>query len=259
MKALTTFAVGRMQVRIYPDKKSASQAAALAAVADIRAAQKENDWANLVFSTGASQFDFVEDMKNVSGIDWRHVRAFHLDEYVGMDPEHPASFRRFLQERLFDHVRPGEMFLVQGDAADVDAECMSYEGLLKDCPIDIGFVGIGENGHIAFNDPPVADFEDPVWIKRVELDERCRRQQLGEGWFASLEQVPKEALSLTCSAIMAFRKIYAIVPEERKAAAVKEALFGPVTTACPASILREHPSCVLYLDKESASQLEGVE
>ncbi len=254
MKASKTFEVEKIKAQVYPDKATASQAAAADAATEIAALQKQSGWANLVFSTGASQFDFVEAIK-AAGIDWRKVRAFHLDEYVGMSPEHPASFRRFLRERLVDFVHPGEVYYLNADAADVDAECRRYEALLRQYPIDIGFIGIGENGHIAFNDPPVADFNDPVWVKRVKLDEKCRRQQLGEGWFPTLDAVPKEALSQTVPALMAHRRSYLIVPERRKAEAVHDALCGPIATRCPASIMRRHPACRLYLDVESASLL----
>ncbi|MBE7558842.1 glucosamine-6-phosphate deaminase [bacterium] len=258
MKPLKTFTVGKITAQVFPDKRSLSAAAAADAAADIAAVQKEKMWANLVFSTGASQFDFVESIKEAKGFDWGKVRAFHLDEYVGMSPDHPASFRRFLRERLVDFVHPGEVYYLNADAPDVEAECRRYEALLRQYPIDIGFIGIGENGHIAFNDPPVADFSDPVWVKRVKLDEKCRRQQLGEGWFPTLDAVPREALSQTCTGLMAYRRVYLIVPERRKAEAVHDALCGPIATSCPASIMREHPACRLYLDVESASLLPQI-
>jgi glucosamine-6-phosphate deaminase len=173
-----------------------------------------------------------------------------------MPVTHPASFRKYLKERILDKVQPKEVHYLNGDAPNVEAEVLHYENLLKEHPIDIACIGIGENGHIAFNDPPVADFNDPKLVKVVELDEPCRKQQLGEGWFPTLDDVPTHALSLTISAIMGCKAISCVVPDERKAEAVYNTLNAEISTACPATILRTHADCILYLDEGSASKLK---
>lgn len=173
-----------------------------------------------------------------------------------MSDQHPASFRKYLRERILDEVKPAEVNYLAGDAQDIEAVTMRYENLLKTHPIDLACIGIGENGHIAFNDPAVADFNDPRLVKVVELDDACRRQQLGEGWFPTLEDVPREALSLTIPAIMSSKVISCVVPDKRKAAAVYNALYGPVSIACPASILRKHSAVTLFLDLLSAAELD---
>ncbi|MDI9422485.1 MAG: glucosamine-6-phosphate deaminase [Bacillota bacterium] len=207
---------------------------------------------NLLFSTGASQFTFMDGLKEQE-IAWDRIHAYHLDEYKNISPEHPASFRLWIRQRIEEALRPQKVEYIHGDAPSAQGECERYARLLENNPIDLGFIGIGENGHIAFNDPPVADFEDPLLVKVVELDEACRRQQLGEGWFATLEDVPKEALTVTIPGIMRCKKIICVVPDERKAIAVRDALKGPISTACPASILRTHSDVTLYLDRSSAS------
>lgn len=245
---------GNLRVEIYANKEDLGQAAAARAATGIAEAVSARGRANLVFSTGASQFSFVAALRHES-IDWPRVHAFHLDEYVGMKADHPASFRLWLQTRINEPFGPGEFYFIEGDAPQTEAECRRYASLLRDNPCDIGFIGIGENGHVAFNDPPVADFEDPKWVKVVELDEACRRQQVGEGWFATIDDVPKYAITQTVPAIMACRTIISVVPENRKAEAVKRAMEGPISTACPASILRRHPRATLFLDQGSAAQL----
>lgn len=186
---------------------------------------------------------------------WSKVTVFHLDEYAGMSSQHPASFRKYLKERILDYIQPGKVYFLEGDAEDPEEEVKRYEGLLKKVEIDLACIGIGENGHIAFNDPPVADFNDPKLVKIVKLDEACRLQQLGEGWFSSLNDVPSHALSLTVTGIMRAGKISCVVPDERKANAVYHALYGPVSEKCPASILRTHRDCTLFLDAFSAKQI----
>ncbi|MGD0779009.1 MAG: glucosamine-6-phosphate deaminase, partial [Candidatus Solibacter sp.] len=206
-------------------------------------------------STGNSQLDFIDVLVRVHDLDWSAVEALHLDEYVGMSAAHPASFRLWLKTRLADRVPLRAMHYLNGGAPDLEAECRRYGALLAEAPIDVGFIGIGENGHIGFNDPPVADFTDPVPIKAVRLDDACRRQQVGEGHFPDISTVPEGALSLTCSAILGMTNLICCVPELRKAKAVQDTIEGPVSTACPASILRTHPRAQLFLDLESASLL----
>lgn len=251
-----TYGNGKLRVKIFANKEDLGKAAAKEAAEAVKALQAASSrMINLLFSTGASQFEFVAALRDQSGIDWSKVAAFHLDEYKGMKDDHPASFRLWLRTRIENPLKPGVFHYIIGDAQDIDAECERYAKLIKENPIDIGFIGVGENGHIAFNDPPVADFNDPKLVKVVQLDEACRRQQLGEGWFPTLEDVPKEAISLTVPAIMACKKIISVVPDLRKANAIQKALEGPIATSCPASILRTHPDATVFLDLDSASKL----
>jgi glucosamine-6-phosphate deaminase len=241
-------------VKIFPGKDQMGKAAAETVAEKLNAAIAEKGFANLILATGASQFQFLEHLQK-QAIDWKKITVFHLDEYKGMPVTHPASFRKYLKERILDNVQPKEVHYLNGDAPNAEAEALRYENLLKEHPVDVACIGIGENGHIAFNDPPVADFKDPKRVKVVELDEGCRRQQLGEGWFPTLGDVPTHALSLTIPAIMACEYISCVVPDERKADAVYNTLNAEVSTTCPATILRTHPNCVLYLDTGAASKL----
>ncbi|MDH5367767.1 MAG: glucosamine-6-phosphate deaminase [Cyclobacteriaceae bacterium] len=220
----------------------------------LNAAIEKNGQANLILATGASQFSFLDALK-AKDIDWQKVIVFHLDEYLGLTDSHPASFRKYLKERILDEVKPKQVFLLNGDAENIEAEMERYEIELKKRDIDVACIGIGENGHIAFNDPPVADFNDPKLVKLVELDEPCRKQQLGEGWFPTFDEVPKMAITLTIPAIMRSKTISCVVPDERKAEAVKNALYGEISTTCPASILRTHENTKLFLDRASASKI----
>ena len=188
---------GKARVRVYENKEALGKAAALAAGECMRRTIDRQGSINLLFSTGASQFEFVAALRDEKGIRWNQANAFHLDEYKAMKPDHPASFRLWLRTRVDEPLRPGAFHYIGGDAADAEAECARYAELLTANPIDLAFIGIGENGHIAFNDPPVADFADRKLVKVVELDEACRKQQLGEGWFPTLDSVPREAITLT--------------------------------------------------------------
>jgi glucosamine-6-phosphate deaminase len=220
----------------------------------LREAIAEKGYANMILATGASQFTMIEQLQ-MQDIDWKKITVFHLDEYKGISVAHPASFRKYLKDRILDKVQPKAIHYLNGDASDVEAEALRYEGILKDHHIDIACIGIGENGHIAFNDPPVADFNDSRLVKVVELDDACRKQQLGEGWFPTFDDVPTHALTQTIPAIMRCKAISCVVPDERKSEAVYNALNGEISTACPASILRTHPKTILYLDAEAASKL----
>ena len=223
----------------------------------IAAAIENAGRANIILATGMSQLPTLDALVAHSEIDFSRVVMFHLDEYVGLDDQHPASFRRYLRERFVDRVGPlSAVHWVNGDAPDVSAECRRLGRILVDHPIDVALVGIGENGHLAFNDPP-ADFEAQEPFLVVELDERCRRQQLGEGWFPTLDDVPRRAISMSIRQILKSRSILVSVPDQRKAEAVQGALEGPISNACPASILREHPDCRIYLDTAAASRLTG--
>ena len=244
----------KLNVKIFTNKDEMGKAAAISVAEKLNAAIAEKGFANLILATGASQFQLLELLQQQS-IDWRNITVFHLDEYKGMPVTHRASFRKYLKERILGKVQPKQVHYLNGDEPDAEAEVLRYENLLKEHPIDIACIGIGENGHIAFNDPPVADFNDPKLVKVVGLDEACRKQQLGEGWFPTFDDVPTHALSLTIPAIMHCKAICCVVPDERKAEAVFNTLNAEISTACPATILRTHPDCVLYLDKGSASKL----
>ena len=233
---------------------SASAAAARAAELIIEAVRKRGG-ARVIAATGNSQKDFIDRLVIERDVPWDRVTLFHMDEYVGLGASHPASFRLWIRTRIEGHVHPKEAHYIEGDAPDVDAEAGRYERLLLSDEIDLAFVGIGENGHIAFNDPPVADFHDPKIVKRVALDDACKRQQAGEGHFESVKAVPSEALTITCPGLFRAKAWITVVPDQRKAEAVKAALEGPITTACPASILRRHPNATVYLDRSSASRL----
>ena len=243
-----------LQVQIFEDGDELAARAVEDLVPILEASIAERGYSSVVLATGNSQLRVMERLRESQAIAWSHVLVFHMDEYLGMPEDHPASFRRYLREQLTDIVRPRAFFGMQGDALDIASELRCYAALLGRYPPDVTVLGIGENGHLAFNDPP-ADFTTDQMIHVVELDEACRRQQVGEGHFATLEDVPRQALSLTIPALLASRHVLAIVPERRKAATVKAALEGPITPDCPASALRDQAHAQLYLDRESAALL----
>jgi len=211
--------------------------------------------ARVILATGASQFDVLKSLVASKDVDWTKVEVFHLDEYINIPTTHPASFLKYLQERFIDQVEGPKVFHgVNGSADDLALELKRLDQLIKEEPIDVAFIGIGENGHLAFNDPP-ADFEITDAYIEVTLDEACRRQQFGEGWFETLEAVPKKAISMTIQQILSANHLIVSVPDRRKAEAVRNAIEGPLTNSCPASILRTHASCHLFLDKNSAALL----
>ena len=247
MKEMT---VDNLRVQIFDSEQTMGQSAARFVSGHLRDAIRRKGSANLILATGTSQFSFLDALKS-EDLEWSRITVFHLDEYLGLPINHPASFRKYLKERILDEVEPAAVYLVNGDAPDPQREMAQYESLLKSHPVDIACIGIGENGHIAFNDPPVANFQDPVWVKAVELDEACRRQQLGEGWFPDMASVPTHAMTLTIPAIMVSKVISCVVPGSRKAGAVRNTLYGAIETRCPASILRRHPQCTLFLDNAS--------
>ena len=245
----------QLAVRVYGSNQEMGQAAAAQATAILRRAIAEKGIANVILASANSQLTFLHALRETPGVNWQAVNVFHMDEYLGLPPGHTAGFSLFLRRHLLDHVPVGEFYPVPGHPANVQAACQAYEWLLKANPIDLCCLGIGENGHVAFNEPPVADFDDPVWMKEVKLDEASRRQQVGEGHYASLDQVPTHALTLTIPALRAAKHMICIVPETRKAEAVRETLLGPVSTACPASILRHTPHATLYLDRDAAAEI----
>jgi len=244
-----------MQISVFPNKIEMGQAAAARAAELLIDALARQGHATFVAATGVSQYEFLDALASTPGIDWSKTTMFHLDEYIGLPEAHAASFRRYLKVRLVDRVHPGTVHLIQGDAPDPRAECQRLNGLIAEHEVDVTFAGIGENGHLAFNDPP-ADFEveDPYII--VELDEACRRQQLGEGWFASLDKVPRRAISMSIKQIITSRAIVCVVPDRRKAQVVHDCFTGEVTPWHPASILRQHERAYVFLDTDAASLLD---
>jgi len=248
------FSVDKLQVAIYDTANSMGSAAADFVERKLNEAIKRNGAANLILATGASQFPFLEVFKE-RDIDWQKITVFHLDEYKGISDQHPASFRKYLKERILDDVAPKKIYFLNGDAEDLEKEMENYSEALRANPIDVACIGIGENGHIAFNDPPVADFEDPKLVKLVTLDDACRNQQLGEGWFPTFDDVPKQALTQTIPAIMRCKAISCVVPDTRKAQAVHDTLYNEISTACPATILRTHQETILFLDEASAAKI----
>jgi glucosamine-6-phosphate deaminase len=243
-----------MEIHKASSKKAASQAAAHLAASTLRKAIKAKGRVCFVAATGASQFDFLEALTADGSIDWAKTTMFHLDEYVGLSETHPASFRRYLRERLVDIVHPGTVHFIKGDTDDPLATCERLNRLISQYVIDVAFVGIGENGHLAFNDPP-ADFETEAPYIVVNLDESCRRQQVGEGWFAGIEDVPRQAISMSIQQIMKAKMIVCTVPDKRKAQAARDCLEGEVTPEHPASILQRHSNVHIFLDPDSASLL----
>ncbi len=253
IQPIKTFQKDKLHVKVFNQEEEMGQAAADFTATRLKKVLSEKGSANLILATGTSQFSFLQALKE-KDIDWKKITVFHLDEYIGISDQHPASFRRYLKERILDIVRPGKVYLVNGDAQNLEEEMMAYQNLLKENPVDIACIGIGENGHIAFNDPPVADFNDPLWVKAVELDEACRKQQMGEGWFPKMDDVPKMAVTLTITAIMNCKAISCVVPGKRKAEAVYNTLNADINEKCPATILRNHPDTTLFLDIMSASE-----
>ena len=246
----------RMEVNILNDKFELGKAAAAVGARKIREAIQAKGCANVILATGASQFEMLAALLEEKDIDWSVVRFFHLDEYVGLPITHPASFRKYLWERFISKlpVPPIAFYPVNGSAKDLSAELAKLEETITANPIDVAFVGIGENGHLAFNDPP-ADFDTERAYIVIDLEERCRKQQLGEGWFPTLDDVPKQAVSMSVKQCMKSACIINTVPDLRKAEAVKMALEGPVTNMCAASMLQLHKECYTFLDKDSASLL----
>ena len=244
-----------MIIKVCDDKLSLGRAAAHHAADAIRRAIQANNCARMIAATGASQFELLDALTGVAGLDWERVEMFHLDEYIGLPADHPASFRNYLRARLIDKVGITRYHLLDGER-DPGEVIRTVGHALRSAPIDVALVGIGENGHLAFNDPP-ADFdtEEPYLV--VTLDEACRRQQLGEGWFANLSDVPRQAISMGIRQILAAREIIAVVPDARKAKAVAACCEGEISPQAPASILRTHPNTTLYLDKSSAALLSG--
>lgn len=253
---MKSFVKENLKVKIYDTRGEMGAAAATDIGEKIVALQKEKETINIIFAAAPSQNEVLENLIQFKGIDWTKINAFHMDEYIGLKDDAPQRFGNFLREHIFGLVPFKNVYYINGGADDVDAECERYTKLLEENPVDIVCLGIGENGHIAFNDPPVADFNDKVLIKRVKLDEICRQQQVNDGCFASLDDVPKEALSLTIPALMNGKHLFCSVPAITKANAVKAMIEDEISTKCPCTILRTHDSAILYCDGDSSSKLK---
>ncbi|MEM9143346.1 MAG: glucosamine-6-phosphate deaminase [Bacteroidota bacterium] len=249
---------GHLNVRICDTIEQMGASAADFVTAKLGRTIAEKGFANLILATGTSQFTFLDALKQRE-VAWDKITVFHLDEYIGLPISHKASFRKYLKERILDGVAPKQVHLINGDAPYIQKEMDRYRQLLEAHPIDLACIGIGENGHIAFNDPHVADFQDDKLIKEVDLDYECRSQQFGEGWFPSLKEVPEKALTLTIPTIMGSETISCVVPDARKANAVFNTLNQSITEKHPATILRRHKDCTLFLDSSSAGKIRGME
>lgn len=243
--------IDKLKISVFNSKSHLGIAAADLAEEIIQKVIKKKGRAVIILATGASQFEFLDSLTQ-RNLEWKKVIAFHLDEYVGLSQDHPASFRRYLRERFIDKTGIGEFFPINGDCQDVQAECTRLENLFKQYTVDIAFTGIGENGHLAFNEPPAA-LKEKSAFKVIRLNDDSRQQQLGEGWFKTLDEVPLNAITMTISAIMKSKQIICTVPDRRKADAVYKTLMEEISPWCPSSVLRKHPSATLFLDLNSAS------
>jgi len=249
------FCVGPLTVNVYETRELLGSNAAREAAGYIQETIRNRGKARVIFAAADSQLDMVANLTAMPGIDWNSVEAFHMDEYVGLSTSHPGSFGGWLKHNVVDKVHPAKVHYLAGDARNIGAECRRYAELLSSAPIDVCFLGIGENGHIGFNDPHEADFSDLHVVKVVTLDERCRLQQVREGHWPNLSRVPTAGITITCPALVNATHIVCCVPGPQKAEAVRNALEGPLATVCPASLIRTHPDARLNLDLESASLL----
>ena len=255
MAIVKTEQVDKLNVKVYQTREEMGKAAAEEAAAAIRAAIAAKGEINMIFAAAPSQNEFLAHLIADKSIDFTKINAFHMDEYIGLPADAPQGFGNFLRERLFERVPFKTVNTIDSTAADPEAECRRYAALLQAHPCDIVCMGIGENGHIAFNDPHVADFGDKAAVKVVALDETCRQQQVNDGCFAGLDDVPTHALTLTIPTLTAPEAVFCIVPAKTKANAVYAALRGGITEACPASILRRHANATLYCDADSAARV----
>jgi glucosamine-6-phosphate deaminase len=250
------FTTDELSVRVFDDVQTLAAAAAMDAADAIRSAIDDRGAANIMLATGNSQLVFLAALIEHRDVDWSRVTAFHMDEYVDLSPTHTASFQRYMREKVAAMIPVKEFQYLNGDTGDAQTEADRYTALLRAHPLDLCVCGIGENGHLAFNDPPVADFHDPADVKIVALEPASRRQQVAEGHFATIDDVPTHAITVTIPALVRAHRLLAIVPEARKAVPVRDALLGPIATSCPASLLRRQPHATLYLDADSASLLD---
>jgi len=255
-KPVKELRVKNLMVKVYENREELGKAAAAFTASLIRKLLAEKQEISMVFAAAPSQNEFLAALAEMPNVEWNRIRAFHLDEYLGLPSEAPQRFSRYLQKHIFGRVPFMEVHYIDPGRGEAPEEiCARYRRLLDRYPLDIACIGIGENGHIAFNDPPVADFQDPCKVKVVRLDEACRKQQVNDGCFSTLGQVPTHAITLTIPTVMAAQAVVCVVPGERKRKAVYQALRGEISTTCPASILRTHPQARMFLDRESASLL----
>jgi glucosamine-6-phosphate deaminase len=250
-----SFSRDRLEVRVYGDRTAAGAAGAEIAASLMRDTVAREGRMSVIFASAVSQDPFLAALRAQPDVAWDRITAFHMDEYMGMKEDHPASFRRFLRERLFDHVPVAAFHGLNGEALDADAECARYAALLAAAPPSLVIMGVGENGHLAFIDPPVCDFKEPRDVRAVDLDDVCRMQQVHDGAFERLDDVPKQALSLTVPLFLRIPRALVFVNGAHKSAAVKAAVEGPVSEACPASALRMHPAATMFLDPAAAALL----
>jgi glucosamine-6-phosphate deaminase len=252
---------GRLALEVHPDRAALGRAAARAVAAHLHGVIARQGEARVIFACAPSQNEFLAALVDSAqcglALDWSKIMAFHMDDYVGLTAAHPQSFRHYLQQHLLSRVSIGRFHPLPAEEPDADAVAARYTALLREKPMDLICMGIGENGHIAFNDPPVADFEDPQLVKVVELDLACRQQQVNDGCFPTLDAVPRHAFTLTVSVFRQARRLSIHVPGPRKAEAVRATVQGPITTACPASILRLHSEATLYVDTAAAGLLSN--
>lgn len=252
---LRSFCQDALEVRIFDSAANAGAAGAVLAAEAVRRMMETRGEAAVILASAVSQDAFLAAFRASAEIDWRKLTVFHMDEYAGMTADHPASFRRFQKERVLDHVPVGTFHQLRGEAEDLEAECARYAALLEAARPELVIMGVGENGHLAFIDPPVCRFDEPAKVRVVELDDICRMQQVHDGAFASLDEVPKRALSLTVPLFLSIPQALVFVNGPRKAAAIQAAIEGPIVEACPASALRRHGNATLFLDPGAASQL----
>ena len=250
------FQAGKLKLEVYRSREAAGAAAALAAAEALRQLGRGSGSIGVIFATGASQLSMLKALTEIPGLPWEGIRGFHMDEYVGLPADHPASFRRYLRENLTRRVSMQEFSEVDGTASDPVRACTEYEVKLRSANPQLCLLGIGENGHLAFNDPGNADFNDPMGMKVVRLDDVCRQQQVAEGWFEGLQNVPGQAMTLTVPTLFRVPKLIASVVGPRKAKILRRTLDEPISTACPATILRTHPDATVYLDEEAAAELD---
>jgi glucosamine-6-phosphate deaminase len=249
---------GTLEIKVFNTRAEMGKVGAEEAAAYIINKLKEKESLSIVFASAPSQMDVLNELLNYFDIDWSKINAFHMDEYVGMPADAKQSFGNYIKVRFFDKLNFKNIFYIDGMASDPEAECLRYEELLKEHGVDIVFAGIGENGHLAFNDPHIADFNDPKLVKiNPQLDEACRLQQVKDGWFESIDQIPETAITLTMPAMFNAERIFTIVPGPTKAEIIKRCMVEEITTDCPATILRTHPNTTLYLDKDSAVLLKS--
>ncbi|WP_025765287.1 glucosamine-6-phosphate deaminase [Dyadobacter tibetensis] len=257
-KEVSAFTVDQLQVRILPNRHEMGVEAAMLVASQIQTLQAQQPAVNIIFASAPSQNEFLQALSQDARIDWSRIRAFHMDEYIGLAPNAPQAFGKFLKDRLFDLVPIEQVYYLDGNTADSHQECERYAALLQKYPVDIVCLGIGENCHLAFNDPHVAFFEDKATVKVVELDTPCRQQQVNDQCFPSLELVPRHALTVTIPALMKARYVFGIVPGANKATAIKNTLEEDVQETYPSTILTQHPNALLFIDADSAGKLSKV-